>query len=159
MKIVVMSDTHLDHVTDEFEAICAGYCSDADVVVHLGDMARSPVLDFLEQYPLQAVAGNMDDQIIQARLPAKKVIDVAGCLIGIIHGWGSPYRNWKSWLREEFSGVNAILFGHSHLALQAQENGLFWFNPGSVFAARGGSPRSLGILHIEERIRGEIVPL
>jgi putative phosphoesterase len=159
MKIVVMSDTHLDHVTDEFQSICIRYCSDADRVVHLGDMAKSPVLDFLEQYPLEAVAGNTDDHVIRSRLPAKKVITVGGRRIGIIHGWGQTDRDLKKWLKDQFSGVSAILFGHSHQALQAQDNGLLWFNPGSVFSARGGSSRSLGVLRIGERIQAEIVRL
>lgn len=158
MKIVVMSDTHLNHVTDEFKAICARFCEDADMVIHLGDCARWPVLSFLEQYPLEAVAGNMDDHLIRDRLPVKKVVRVAGYRIGIIHGWGAAH-DMRERLIKEFTNVDAILFGHTHQGLIAEENGVFWFNPGSVFTGRGGSPRSLGILHIEERLRGEIIQL
>ena len=158
MKIIVMSDTHLNYVTAEFKAICTRYCSDADKVVHLGDLVKGPVLDYLEQFPLEAVAGNMDDNIVQDRLPEKKVFGLGGRRFGIIHGWG-PGTSLKSRLSQEFPDVDAILYGHSHQPFLVQENGLFWFNPGSVFSGRGGYPPSLGILYLEDQIRGEIIPL
>ncbi|GLI35051.1 MAG: YfcE family phosphodiesterase [Deltaproteobacteria bacterium] len=153
-----MSDTHLRQVTDEFRRICSRYCDDADMVIHLGDWARSSILDFMEQYPLEAVAGNTDDHVIQDRLPTKKVIRVGSHRIGIAHGWGAASDLPKR-LRNEFIGVDAVLFGHTHVPLNAEENGIFWFNPGSVFLGRGSSERTLGILHINERIQGEIIRL
>jgi len=158
MKIVVMSDTHLERVTDRFESLCAAYCEGADLVIHLGDWARHSVLNFLERYPLEAVAGNMDDSGIHERLPVKKVIRVRGHRLGIIHGWGSPV-GLRHRLMDEFENVEAILFGHTHQALQLVEHGIFWFNPGSVYLGRGQRANSLGILNIEDRITGEIVTL
>jgi uncharacterized protein len=158
MRIVVMSDTHLDRVTDQFESLCATYCEGADMVIHLGDLVRSPVLDFLGRYPLEAVAGNMDDYTIRKRLPAKKVIQVQGHSLGIIHGWGSPV-GLRHRLFEEFEKVEAILFGHTHQAIQIKERNIFWFNPGSVYHGRAGLSNSIGILNIEDRISGEIITL
>lgn len=158
MKIVVMSDTHLDCVTDEFKTICAPYCDDADMVIHLGDWVGSTVLDYLEQYPLEAVAGNMDSYDIRGRLPAKKVLYVKNYRIGIIHGWGSAY-DLRSRLFKELPNVHAIFFGHTHQAMQVEENGVFWFNPGSVFMGRGNHRRSVGIVQIEDHLQAEIVPL
>lgn len=158
MKIVVMSDTHLYSLTEEFESICARYCEDADLVIHLGDWVSPSVLDFLEQYPLEAVAGNMDGQVIRDRLPVKRTITVGGYRIGLMHGWG-PADDFRSRLRGALPDADVILFGHTHRALLLQENGVLWFNPGSVFLGRGDVPRSLGILHVDEQIRGEIVPL
>jgi len=148
----------LHQVTDEFRSICARYCDGADKVIHLGDWVAGSVLDFMERYPLEAVSGNMDPADIQDRLPIKKVIRLKGHRLGIIHGWGAPFDLRKK-LYGEFEDVDAILFGHTHQAMQAEENGIFWFNPGSVSMGRGGSPRSLGILHIGEGIRGEIILL
>lgn len=158
MKIVVMSDTHLYEVTDAFEAICSKYCRDADLVIHLGDWASSCVADFMEQYRLEAVAGNMDDALIKNQFPDKKVIRVGKFRLGIIHGWdgGGDIRNK---LRREFSNVDAILYGHTHRTLELEEDGMFWFNPGSVFLGRGNPPKSLGILRVDESIRSEIISL
>jgi len=158
MKIVVMSDTHLNRVSDELEDICARYCDGADLVIHLGDWVSASVLDYMSQYPLEAVAGNTDNYDIHDRLPVKKVVRVGGRRIGIIHGWGSS-GNIRGRLRHEFPDVDAVLFGHTHQPLRLEEDGIFWFNPGSVFAGRGDPRRSLGILHVDGRIEGEIIPL
>lgn len=155
---MVMSDTHLNHPTEEFREICNRYCDQADLVIHLGDWARSTILDYLEGYSLQAVAGNMDDHAILQRLPAKKVIRTGKYRLGIIHGWGSS-RDLRQRLAGEFEDVDAILYGHSHLPYVQRENGLLWFNPGSVFMGRGDLPGSIGILHADEELWGEIIPL
>lgn len=158
MKIVVMSDTHLRVLTEEFASVCHTHCSDADMVIHLGDWERAPILDFMEQYPLMAVAGNMDDGAVRARLPATRVVRVGRFRLGIVHGWGPP-TGLRGRVRNEFVDVDGILFGHTHQPLQEEDGGLFWFNPGSVTMGRGSLSGSLGILHVQERIRGEIVPL
>lgn len=158
MKIVVMSDTHLSNVTDEFRAICSRYCDDADMVIHLGDMARGPILDFMERYPLEAVAGNTDDYSIQNRLPSRRILQVQGRKIAIAHGWGFA-SDLQQRLKNEFNGVDAILFGHTHIPVNAQQEGIFWFNPGSVFLGRGTSEKTLGILHVDDQIQGEIIRL
>jgi putative phosphoesterase len=158
MKLVVMSDTHLSRVTDEFKAICERLCSDADMLIHLGDLTQGPILDYLENYPLQAVAGNTDDEIVHLRLPVKKVLQVKGFRIGMMHGWGSV-SDLRRRLKMQFTDVDAIFFGHTHQPLNIQENGLLWFNPGSVFMGRGQFQGSLGVVHVEHRLRGEIVEL
>ncbi len=159
MKIVVMSDTHLYGVNDEFKSICDCYCRDADRVIHLGDWVRGPVLNYMEQYPLEAVAGNMDDPVIREYLPSRKIIRLGGYRVGLMHGWGSA-AGLRNRLSQAFSNVDAIFFGHTHQALQLHEKGIFWFNPGSVFTGRGGSPPSLGIIHADDhQLESEIVRL
>jgi uncharacterized protein len=158
MKIVVISDTHLTRPTEEFKALCSEYCDDADMLIHLGDWERVELLNFLEQYPLEAVAGNMDDHSIRDRLPAKKVIRAGDFRIGIIHGWGPP-DGIRQRIKQEFTGVDAILFGHTHLPLLIRDEGILWFNPGSVFTGRGVSRRTIGILQINEDIEAEIVQI
>ncbi|MHC1744330.1 MAG: metallophosphoesterase family protein [Syntrophobacteraceae bacterium] len=158
MKIVVMSDTHLNHATDELERICSRYCDGADLVIHLGDWACGSILNFMERYPLEAVCGNMDDHVIRERLPVKKVVHIGGFRVGMTHGWGSGY-DLPRRLMGEFQGVDAMLFGHTHQPLVKQDNGVLLFNPGSVFLGRGTHAQTLGILHVEEGIQGEIVVL
>jgi hypothetical protein len=158
MKIVVMSDTHLNAATDELRRICSRFCDGADLVIHLGDWARAAILDFMGEYPLEAVCGNMDDPVIRERLPSKKVVRVGGFRIGIAHGWGSGL-DLPDRLQKEFHDVDAVLFGHTHQPLVKQNNGVLLFNPGSVFLGRGAHAQTLGILHLGERIEGEIIVL
>jgi putative phosphoesterase len=156
LKIVVMSDTHLDRATDEFKALCSRLCHDADIVIHLGDWERVDVLNYLERYPLEAVSGNMDDHFIQQRLPARKIVKAGRFRIAITHGWGSPH-DLRQKLSREFSDVDAVLFGHTHQPLILWENGVLWFNPGSMFRGRGNTLRTIGVLKIGDEIEAEIV--
>jgi uncharacterized protein len=155
IKIVVMSDTHLCKATDEFKALCSQFCDDADMVIHLGDWERVEILNYLEQYPLDAVAGNMDDYSIQQRLPARKIVRAGPFRLGITHGWGSPV-GIRQRLKQEFTGVDAIFFGHTHQPLILRENGLLWFNPGSLFLGRRASGKSIGVVRIQDSIDAEI---
>lgn len=136
IKIVVMSDTHLSKATDEFKAVCSEFCDDADTVIHLGDWERVEILNYLEQYPLDAVAGNMDDRSIHQRLPARKIVRAGPFRLGITHGWGSPV-GIRQRLKQEFTGVDAIIFGHTHQPLILRENGLLWFNPRILIPGAG----------------------
>lgn len=156
MKIVVMSDTHLTRTTDQFKALCAQFCDDADLVVHLGDWERIELLSFLERYPLEAVAGNMDDHYIRQRLPASKVIQAGKFKLGLIHGWGAP-SGIRQRIGRTLGPVNAVLFGHTHTPLVQVEDGTLWFNPGSLFQGRGNARNTIGILRIGDEIEAEIV--
>ena len=158
MKIIVMSDTHIGRVSDGFRKICDRYCEDADLVIHLGDWDRAPILDYMEQYPLEAVAGNMDDPLIRERLPSRRIITLGDRRIALVHGWG-PGSDLRQRLKREFSDVDAVLFGHTHQELQLYDDGVFWFNPGSISHGRGQFAGSLGILTIDEDMRAEIIPL
>jgi putative phosphoesterase len=156
IKIVVMSDTHLGQPTEEFKSICSRFCDDADMVIHLGDWEKVGILNYLERYPLEAVSGNMDDYSIKQRLPTQKVVKVGGFRLGLTHGWGPP-GGIRQRIGELFTGVDAILFGHTHQPLLARENGVLWFNPGSVFSGRGNHRRSIGLLQIKDAIEAEII--
>jgi len=158
IKIVVMSDTHLSKATDEFQGLCSEFCEDADKVIHLGDWDKVEILDYLERYRLEAVAGNMDDYSIQQRLPARKILKAGPFRLGIAHGWGPP-GGIRTRLKQEFAGVDAVLFGHTHEPLIFRENGLLWFNPGSVFLGRGPSRRTIGVLRIQDKIEAEILDI
>jgi hypothetical protein len=158
MKIVVMSDTHLDKATDEFKALCFEFCDGADMVIHLGDWVSVEVLRFMERYPLEAVAGNMDDYSIQQRLPARKIVKAGPFHLGIVHGWGPPF-GIRQRIEKEFPGVDAVLFGHTHQPLIIRENGLLWFNPGSLYSGREASRRTIGVLTIQDEIEAEVLEI
>jgi len=158
MKIVVMSDTHLSKTTEEFKALCSEFCDDADMVIHLGDWDKVEILNYLEQYPLEAVAGNMDDYLIRQRLPASRILKAGPFRLGITHGWGSR-GGIRQRLEQEFAGTDAVLFGHTHQPFIFRENGLLWFNPGSVFLGRGSCRKTLGVLTIQDKIEAEILQI
>lgn len=156
IKIVVMSDTHLDEPTGAFQSICSRFCDDANMVIHLGDWDKVGILNYLEHYPLEAVSGNMDDYSIKQRLPAQKIVKAGPFRLAITHGWGPP-GGIRQRIAEQVNGVDAVLFGHTHQPLIARQSGVLWFNPGSVFLGRGCSGNSIGLLKIKDTIEGEII--
>lgn len=150
MKIAVLSDTHLTHATDDFRRHMRSLFSDADIMVHAGDMTSVGVYDYLSGWDLRAVRGNMDDHELRAVLPEKRVEEIAGRRIGIIHGWGSP-RGLEDAVLEKFPDVDIIVFGHSHTPLNMRRGKVTVFNPGSY---RGGYGQrgTVGVIEIDDEI-------
>lgn len=145
-KIGVLSDTHLNRPTDDFKVTLAKVFSDVDIIIHAGDMTGLLVHDFLSNWDLRAVAGNMDDYDLRAILPEKRIEEIGGRRIGIIHGRGSPF--WlEQFVQHKFEDVDIIIFGHSHIPLSAKRGNIHLFNPGSY-----KSSRTVGVLELGDEI-------
>ena len=54
--------------------------------------------------------------------------------------------------------VDAIIFGHSHVAMNAVREGILYFNPGSP-NDKSAASCSYGILTVEKKISGRIIKL
>jgi len=156
MKIGVISDTHLREPHPEFKKIIESHFRDVEKIFHAGDFVDWSIAEYLSsQKELIAVCGNMDSREIHKAFPRKRIIEVEGFKIGLIHGGGPPF-GIESRIREEFDDVDAIVYGHSHAPANHQVKNIYFFNPGSLtrsFIHRG----SLGILHLGDRIEGEII--
>jgi hypothetical protein len=146
IKIGVISDTHLDRVTDEFKDNIVKYFNDADMIIHSGDMTVRAVYEYLSNWNLKAVRGNMDDFDLRDILPEKRVVEISGIKIGIMHGRGSP-NGLSSLVFKEFRGVDIIVFGHSHIPFHGKNGNVEMFNPGS-YKGSYGQPGSLGMVEI-----------
>jgi uncharacterized protein len=160
-RIGVLSDTHLSRHEKLVDEIIENHLSSVDIFIHAGDMVCLPVLHSLYATgkPVYAVSGNMDPAEVKGRYPAKKIIDVEGIRIGIIHGWGSP-NTIRQRIIEEFSDVGAIVYGHTHKPFCSFEAGILFFNPGSPTDSRFTKEGSVGIIEIDSNImRGEIIGL
>ena len=159
MKIGVISDTHLEEVGPQLISIYRNHFSDVDMIMHAGDVVSTAVVDFLDnRKPLHLVQGNMDSFEIKKRYPKKKVIDVQGFRLGLIHGWGSPAGIEKR-IRSEFDDADVIVYGHSHMPAYHNEGGVIFFNPGSAAGYSVSGVHSIGILDISEEISGTIITL
>jgi len=152
-KIGVISDTHLSRPTDDFKSTLDKYFADVEMVIHAGDMTGLLVHEFLSNWDLRAVAGNMDDYDLSAILPETRIEDIEGRKIGIIHGRGSPF-----WLEQfvlgKFEDVDIIIFGHSHIPLSTKKGNIHLFNPGSY-----RSSRSMGILELGDEVSFNFIEL
>jgi putative phosphoesterase len=151
MKIGVISDTHVSSF-DELNDKIITALAEVDLIVHAGDFVVKDVLDGLKQMgQVRAVRGNMDSDEIKGILPEKELLEIGGRKIGIIHGWGSPY-GIDDRVGNVFSGVDIIIYGHSHYPQNETKNGVLFFNPGQA-------RNSFGILSIGAEVSGEIIRL
>lgn len=157
-RLAVISDTHLRSPDAALERIVREFFSDVEMILHLGDYVDYSVTAYLmEQKEFMGVAGNMDPPEIRSVLPFKHVLEIGEFRIGIIHGWGAPF-GLESKIRKEFGDVHALLYGHTHKAVNHQRDGVLFFNPGSPSRSLMGKP-TVGILSVKNTIQGEIIPL
>jgi putative phosphoesterase len=158
-RIGVISDTHLAMHDDSLEELAARHFRDVDFIVHAGDLVTLDVIETLAilEHPVIAVCGNMDAPEVRSSYPVSRTITVEEVTIGIIHGWGSP-NGIRQRIRSSFTGVDAIIYGHSHQPFSGMESGIFFFNPGSPNDSRFTSGRSVGIMEIQGKaITGAII--
>lgn len=162
VRVGVMSDTHL---ADSGEALAflrdlGEHCfAGVDLILHAGDLVVPGILAAFAPCPVLAVRGNMDPA--DCDLPPRRVVELAGVRIGLIHGWGPPAGLIER-VRGEFRDerLDCLVFGHSHEPLCRKENGLLLFNPGSATDRRRMPFESVGLLEVEAgRVNGRIIML
>jgi putative phosphoesterase len=132
IRIVVTGDTHVGmRRRGPLPAALLAACADADRILHTGDVTDVALLDELAALaPLDGVAGNCDGWEVAARLPAEQTIEIGALRIALVHDPG-PERGRRERLRARFPGARAVCFGHTHLPVCDDRDGLLLLNPGS----------------------------
>jgi putative phosphoesterase len=107
--------------------------------------------------PTLAVYGNADPWDVAHRLPRRVLVRVGRWSVGMVHGDGSRGTTVER-ARTAFTGVDAVVFGHSHQPLCEWNGGVLLFNPGSATDRRSSPRCSCGRLRLTDAgIEGEIV--
>lgn len=161
MRILVLSDTHIPRVAQDLPAKIYEEIKKADMVMHAGDFIDEEVLDNIKRVKKEvyAVYGNMDSLELKRRLKDKETITAGKFKIGLIHGYGAP-KELIDTIRGDFGAVDAIVFGHSHLPVNIEKNGVLFFNPGSPTDTIFAKENTYGILEVTDRkIEGTIARL
>ncbi len=158
MKIGVLSDTHLNHVTEELKGIYDKHLADKDILLHAGDIVSIEVLDFLRRKKFHGVHGNMDPSDVKDVLPEKMEIKIGPYRLGLIHGYRHPYGQ-EDRILSEFNDVDIIIYGHSHRAVNHEKEGVLFFNPGTATGSSSHDINSIGVLELGDTIRGKIIDL
>ena len=149
-RLIIVADTHIPKAAPALPEGLLDSFRGADLILHAGDIVDLSVLDALAAIaPVMAVAGNMDPPETKAVLPEKRVIEVEGKLIGLIHGWGGP-NGIERRVMAQLSGVDAIVFGHTHTPLIERLDGVLLLNPGTPNDARFSDTLSYIILKIDD---------
>jgi putative phosphoesterase len=134
------------------------HLSQVDMIIHAGDIVSPHVIDFLKRKAFHGVQGNMDPLETKGLLPEKKIVTVGRHRLGIIHGWG-PAGGLEDRILPLFANVDAIIYGHSHVAANHIKEGVLFFNPGTATGYSSTGLNSIGILEVSETIQGRIIPV
>ena len=126
MTIGVSSDTH-GRLRPQAIEVLRG----CELILHAGDVGHKAVFDELQRIaPLVAVRGNVDVAAGARRLPASELAEAGKKTFYILH------RIADLDLKPSAAGVDAVIFGHSHIpALRAAGGGVY-ANPGAWMDAQ-----------------------
>jgi len=152
-KVLILSDTHIPARAKQLPKILLDACEEADLILHAGDWQNLDVFFELSAYTETiGVAGNVDPWEIVDRFGKKKIVTVENLKIGIVHGDGTG-KTTEQRAVEAFAEdkVDLIVFGHSHIPLMKEINGVTLFNPGSPTDKRRQPQYSFGLLEVGEK--------
>jgi uncharacterized protein len=162
VRVVVLSDTHAPRRWRTCPPAVAGYLRQADRILHAGDVCTASVLTELAEYaPVTAVAGNNDDPSVAEWGAAETAeLDLAGLRVAMVHDSGAAAGRLPR-MRRRFPGADLVVFGHSHIPLDASAPGLRIFNPGSPTDRRRQPHGTLGVLEIDSGrlVDASIIPV
>jgi uncharacterized protein len=159
---VVLADTHAPRRWRRCPADVARYLRTADVILHAGDVCISSVLDELSDYaPVWVVRGNNDGPDVAAwGAPETLELQLEGLAVAMMHDSGSAAGRCAR-LRRRFPAAQLVVFGHSHIPLDQEADGLRIFNPGSPTDRRRQPLGTFGLLHIDDGtlLEARIIPV
>jgi hypothetical protein len=150
LLIGVISDTHGLLRPELLPAL-----SGVDHILHAGDVGDPDILTELARIaPVTAIRGNIDTHGPCSLLPATEAIELAGCLLYMLHSLDDLDLNPQA------AGIAAVLYGHSHQPSIEHRNGVLYLNPGSAGPRRFNLPITCALLRIQNgQPTAEILPL
>ena len=163
MKIMVLSDSHgkidlmadvvLKHAGDSAGDSVGNTAKGIEHVFFLGDYISdcTKLIERLKPHKLKLsyhmVPGNCD---YYSSEPLELLLDFKGKKFWLLHGHKYDVKHdYSSLIHAAISkGADVCLFGHSHVPLQFEKNGILFLNPGSISQPRGTLGKSYAILEI-----------
>jgi len=162
MRVAVLSDTHAPRRWKSCPPAVADQLRGADLILHAGDVCIAGVLDELTAFaPVRAVCGNNDGpDVVAWGAPETLELDLDGLRVAMIHDSG-PATGRTARMRRRFPTADLVVFGHSHIPMDATGDGVRIFNPGSPTDRRRQPRGTVGILRIERGrlVEASIVPV
>jgi putative phosphoesterase len=151
MRIAVLADTHAPRRWRRCPPAVARHLEGADLILHAGDVCTAGVLDELAAFaPVRAVVGNNDGrEVAEWGATETLTVELAGLQVGMVHDAG-PADGRLPRLRRRFPTADLVVFGHSHIPLDAEDTalGLRIFNPGSPTDRRRQPVGTIGLLEV-----------
>ena len=136
-RIVILSDTHgllRPEVLD--------YLANADAIIHGGDINTQAIVDTLQGFaPLHIVRGNNDKAWAEG-LPHSLTFTIEGVRFFVVHN--------KRDIPADLSGIDVVVYGHSHKYACEKRDGVLWLNPGSCGRRRFDQEITMAVMTAED---------
>jgi uncharacterized protein len=149
VKIGLISDTHMPERWKQLPESIFSSFADVHLILHAGDLGELWVLDELSQIaPLVAVHGNDETAEATAALPYLQSLSIAGHRLVLTHAhypiraeelasrtndWESKFERRANFAKEHGAGI--CVFGHTHIPMNLDYDGIRLINPGAIAAA------------------------
>ena len=135
-RIAVLSDTH-GLLRPEVLTVISG----CDVIIHGGDINKPEIIQRLQEIaPVYVVRGNNDKEWAE-HLPVTLTFQIEDCRFFLVHN--------KKEVPKILTGIDAVIFGHSHQYFEQVIDGRLWLNPGSCGKRRFDQEITLAILTVD----------
>ena len=135
-RIAVLSDTHGLLRPEVVEAIAG-----CDAIIHGGDINKPEIIERLKEIaPVYVVRGN-NDKAWAEHIPATLTFQIEDCRFFLVHS--------KKEVPKDLTGIDAVIFGHSHRYFEENIDGRLWLNPGSCGKRRFDQEITLAILTVD----------
>ena len=135
-RIAVLSDTHGLLRPEVLDAIAG-----CDAIIHGGDINKPEIIERLKVIsPVYVVRGN-NDKAWAEHIPATLTFQIEDCRFFLVHN--------KKEVPKTLTGIDAVIFGHSHRYFEQVIDGRLWLNPGSCGKRRFDQEIALAILTVE----------
>lgn len=145
MIIAVISDSHGNK--NSISKV-KGMISNAEVLIFLGD-GENDLSEITDGFngDVYAVRGNCD---LNGKYPEERIVEIEGRKIFMCHGhkYGVKYGYNSIYYRGKEVGADIVLFGHSHLPIIEEYDGLTLMNPGSISHGMGRVDKTLGYIEL-----------
>lgn len=135
-RVIILSDTH-----GLLRPEVVGYLSQADIIIHGGDINTQSIVDKLQEYaPLYIVRGNNDKDWAEG-LPQCLTFTIEGVRFFLVHN--------KKDILSDLSDTNVVVYGHSHKYAREERNGVLWLNPGSCGRRRFDQEITFAVMTVD----------
>ncbi len=137
MKLAILSDTH-----GLLRPQVVEHLKTAGAILHGGDINKPAIVEQLQQHaPLYIVRGNNDKEWAED-IPHDLTVTLEGITFFLVHN--------KKEVPADLSGVDVVVFGHSHKYVQEEKGGILWLNPGSCGPRRFHQEITMMMAEIED---------
>lgn len=160
MKIIAISDTHIKFgpVGNHLPGDLVERLKKTDLILHAGDFVRKKAYDeFCALNRLEAVYGNMDEPELKNMLPERKVMEIEGIKIGLIHQAALSLQDTigARYMAKEM-GADILVFGHIHRPL-IEKSDVLLACPGSPTSPRMSEPSAIEFEINDGKISGNVL--